>query len=171
MSEGVEWALHCCVDLSRMRPSQPVTAGRLAKLYDLPIAYLNKQLQALGKAGIVRSAPGPRGGFRLARPQEEISLLDVVIAIEGAQPAFRCTDIVRSGAAGRFAADCGHRSACAVAQAMRAADLVWRKHLAARTVADLREIAELRSPRLGEVIRDWLGGAEVPEQRDRSGRG
>ena len=49
---------------------------------DLPPAYLNKQLQALVRAGILSSTPGPRGGFRLARRLEDISVLDVVVAGE-----------------------------------------------------------------------------------------
>src|SRR4051812_21587601 len=83
MSEGVEWALHSCLNLAWVEPGEAMTAARLAAFYELPTAYLNKQLQALARAGIVTSTPGPRGGFRLARPPERITLLDVVTAIEG----------------------------------------------------------------------------------------
>ena len=66
MNEGVEWAMHSCVNLSWL-PGEAVTAKRLAAFYDLPTAYLNKQLQALTRAGILTSVSGPKGGFQLAR--------------------------------------------------------------------------------------------------------
>lgn len=167
MSEGVEWALHCCVDLSILEPTQTVPVNRLATLYDLPPAYLNKQLQALGRAGILRSTPGPRGGFRLARPLEEITLLDVVVAIEGTQPAFRCTNIIRRGPVAESDAEYGHLMPCAVSQAMRVAELAWRRHLAARVVADVRAVAELRAPRRSTMVREWLVGKGNHRERKR----
>src|SRR3982074_1611026 len=94
MTEGVEWALHCCLNLSWVGPEQAVTAARLAAFYELPTAYLNKQLQALARAGILSSVSGPKGGFRLDRRPEQITLLDVVVAIDGPVDAFRCTEIL-----------------------------------------------------------------------------
>jgi len=161
MSEGVEWALHCCLSLSWVDAGEAVTATKLAAFYDLPAAYLNKQLQALVRAGIVSSAPGPRGGFQLARGLEEITLMDVVSAIEGPRSAFRCTDIRHRGPGGAFIAASetsagGSRIPCAIAQAMRAAELGWRKHLAAQTIADIKTVIEDRSPNSGDDIRHWL---------------
>jgi len=161
MSEGVEWAVHCCLNLSWIDAGQAVTATKLAAFYDLPPAYLNKQLQALGRAGIVTSAPGPRGGFQLARGLEEITLMDVVSAIEGLQSAFRCTDIRDRGPAGTLAARsrktaAGRRAPCVVSQAMRAAELGWRRQLASQTIADIRTVVERRCPTSGDDIRRWL---------------
>lgn len=62
MSEGVEWAIHSCLNLTWLEPGEAVTAARMAAFYALPAAYLNKQLQALARAGILTSTPGPRGG-------------------------------------------------------------------------------------------------------------
>ncbi|PWU47277.1 transcriptional regulator [Micromonospora sp. S4605] len=144
MSEGVEWALHSCLNLTWLEPGQAVSAARLAAFYRLPTAYLNKQLQALVRAGIVTSTPGPRGGFRLARPPEAVSVLDVVVAIEGAEEAFRCEQILRAGPGGR--ADVDYRQVCLVSQAMRRADLAWRRELAGQTLADLRAAVAQRYP-------------------------
>jgi Rrf2 family protein len=160
MSEGVEWALHCCLNLSWVDVGEAVTATKLAAFYDLPPAYLNKQLQALVRAGIVTSAPGPRGGFQLARGLEEITLMDVVSAIEGPQSAFRCTDIRHRGPGGAVIARSESAAArlipCAISQAMRAAELDWRKQLASQTIADIKTVIEHRSPSSGDDIRHWL---------------
>ncbi|WP_202918711.1 RrF2 family transcriptional regulator [Saccharothrix deserti] len=127
MAEGVEWALHCCLDLA-WAGDTPVPAARLAAHHGLPPAYLTKQLQALGRAGIVRSTPGPRGGYLLDRPPHAVTLMDVVTAVEGPDPAFRCTEIRPDGP---------HTTRCAIDTAMHRAELARRRELAARTLADL----------------------------------
>jgi Rrf2 family protein len=142
MSQGVEWALHTCLNLSWL--DAPVPTGTLAAFYELPPAYLNKQLQALVRAGILASVPGPRGGFRLARDPREISLLDIVAAIEGPEELFRCDQILDKGPGDHAGVD--YRQSCAFAQAMRGADLAWRRELAGRTVADIRDGVERTHP-------------------------
>jgi Rrf2 family protein len=144
MSEGVEWVLHTCLTLTWLPAGQAVPAAKLAAFYGLPAAYLNKQLQALARAGIVSSASGPRGGFRLARNPEKITLLDVVVAIEGADQAFRCEQLLRRGPGADPEVD--YRQACLVSQAMRRADLAWRRELADQTLADLKAAVQRRYP-------------------------
>ncbi len=157
MSEGVEWALHSCLNLSWAEPGEAVTATKLAAFYDLPAAYLNKQLQALAKAGILTSSSGPRGGFRLARPLTKITLMDVVTAIEGPEPAFRCEQIQRNGPDGNPKVD--YRAACQISQAMNRAELAWRKELAATTLADIGATVERKWPSTPEVTRNRFANA------------
>jgi Rrf2 family protein len=152
MAEGVEWALHSCLNLSWT--ADPVPAARLAAYFDLPAPYLNKQLQTLAKAGIVASTPGPRGGFRLDRAPEKITLLDVVVAIEGPDPAFRCAEILHGSPFGNAEAD--YRADCIVSRAMSKAELSWRKELRATTIADLAADVEKTYPGSAEQSRDWL---------------
>lgn len=154
MSRGVEWAVHCCLNLVWLGPDVAATAGRLAAFYDLPVAYLNKQIQALVRGGIASSVPGPRGGFRLARPPERISLLDVVTAIEGLEPAFRCMEIRQRGPLGGEPES--FTTHCLVDQAMRQAELVWRRELADRTLADLKAAVERDAPGVPERTRRWF---------------
>lgn len=152
MSEGVEWGLHCCVTLAWLGDERPVSTARLAAHFDLPSAYLNKRLQALVRAGILTSTPGARGGFRLARPADKITLMDVVTAIEGAEEAFRCTEIRRQGA-GVEAPASEFRRPCGVAAAMRKAEFAWRRELARQTVAGI----VARSPAVAaERTRRWF---------------
>ncbi|MFJ9694775.1 RrF2 family transcriptional regulator [Kitasatospora sp. NPDC101183] len=140
MGEGVEWGLHCCLTLAWLGDEHPVPTARLAAWFDLPPAYLTKRLQALVRAGVLTSTPGAKGGFRLGRAPERITLMDVVAAIEGTEEAFRCTEI-RQRTEGAAAAGGDFRHACGVATAMRRAELAWRRELAAQTVADLMAAA------------------------------
>jgi len=144
MSEGVEWALHSCLNLTWLPAGQAVPAAKLAAFYELPAAYLNKQLQALARAGIVQSTSGPKGGFRLARSPETITLLDVVVAIEGADEAFRCEELLKQGPGADPTVD--YRQACLLSQAIRRADLAWRRELVAQTLADLQGQVETTYP-------------------------
>ncbi|TRV77287.1 Rrf2 family transcriptional regulator [Streptomyces sp. 130] len=145
MGEGVEWGLHCCLALAWVGEETPVPAAKLAAWFDLPQAYLSKCLQALVRADILGSTPGVRGGYRLARPPERITLMDVVTAIEGRESVFRCTEIRQRGESA--AAPAGEfRRSCGVAVAMRRAELAWRRELTAQTVADLMATAPAKSP-------------------------
>ena len=152
MSQGVEWAAHCCVLLDWLGPNEPVPTSKLAASFDLPPAYLNKQLQALVRAGILTSTPGVGGGFVLARPLSKISMLDVVLAVEGPEEAFRCTEIRRCGL-GASAPARAFRAPCEIAAAMHAAELQWRAALAEQNLADIRDEAERKVPGLAETTR------------------
>ncbi len=153
MNEGVEWAMHSCVNLSWL-PGEAVTAKRLAAFYDLPTAYLNKQLQALTRAGILSSVSGPRGGFQLARDPRDISLLDIVVAIDGGEDAFRCAEILKDGPGADPQAD--YRKICLVSQAMRAAELNYRRELAGQSIADIVTRVEEQFPTTPEDTRRWF---------------
>ncbi|GAB3699008.1 RrF2 family transcriptional regulator [Nocardiopsis oceani] len=153
MSEGVEWALHSCLNLAWAGPERAVTSTRLAEYYQLPAAYMNKQLQALAKAGIVYSTPGPGGGFRLARVPEEITLMDVVSAIEGRDHAFRCTEIRQRGPG---AADPEPGDLCQIDRAMRRAELAWRRELGAQTLMEVKTSVEKEAPEVPVRTRSWF---------------
>src|SRR3954452_8109873 len=116
MAEGVEWGLHACVLLAVLPDASTLPAARLAEYHGAPAAYMAKNLQALSRAGIVESVPGQRGGYRLARPAAGITLLDVVEAIDGLQPSFRCTEIRRRGPSAVPARE--YKAICTIARAM-----------------------------------------------------
>lgn len=153
LSNGVEWAAHCCVSLSQS--SEPVPAARLAELHDVPPAYLAKHLQALSRAGVVSSTPGQVGGYALTRPAAEITLLEIVLAVDGGEPAFRCTEIRQCGPLAASAEQCS--SPCAIAQAMASAEQAWRDALAAVSVADLARRIDIQSGHTAmSGVREWL---------------
>ena len=98
--------------------------------------------------------PGPRGGFRLARELRQITLLDVVTAIEGTEDAFRCQEIRQRGV-GAKAPKSAFRKRCAIAAAMRTAEVAWRRALEAQTLADVRDAAALDAPQAAANVRRW----------------
>lgn len=135
LGEPVEWALHCATVLALLPPDAALPGAKLAEFHGVPAAYLAKALQSLSRAGIVESVAGRKGGYRLGRPPAEITLLDVIEAVEGHEPSFRCTEIRKRGPA-RVSPRL-YSPVCAIAEAMYRADEAWRAELRQTTVADL----------------------------------
>ncbi|MGK5440918.1 RrF2 family transcriptional regulator [Micromonospora sp. URMC 105] len=155
LSGGVEWALHCCVVLTTA--TEPVPAARLAELHDVSASYLAKQLQALSRAGLVTSVQGKAGGYVLTRAPELITVLDVVAAVDGAQPAFVCTEIRQRGPLATPPEACTRP--CPIARAMAGAEAAWRAALQAISVADLvSSVDEDSGPTALAGVRSWLSG-------------
>jgi Rrf2 family protein len=133
LSGGVEWALHCCVVLTAA--PQPVSAARLAELHEVSPTYLAKQLQSLSRAGLVTSVQGKSGGYVLTRSPQEITMLDVVEAIEGSTSTFVCTEVRQRGPMACPPRAC--TAPCGIARAMFAAERAWRAALREVSIADL----------------------------------
>ena len=136
MSDGVEWAIHCCTVLAFVPEGDAIPASKLAEFHGVPPAYLAKHLQALVRAGVCESVPGPRGGFRLARRPDEITLLDITLAVDGEETAFRCGEIRQRGPAAQSDPSC-YRRPCSIARAMWRAEEAWRASLREVTLADI----------------------------------
>ena len=153
MSGGVEWALHCCVVLTTS--SAPVPAARLAELHDVSGSYLAKQLQALSRAGLIHSTQGKSGGYTLTRDPGAVSMLDVIEAVDGPEPAFSCTEIRQRGPLAAPPSVCA--TPCAIARAMAAAEDARRQVLAAVSIADLvQQVGADQGPGVLNGIRNWL---------------
>lgn len=156
LSNGVEWGLHCCVVLSQAEEPQP--AARLAEFHGVSPTYLAKHLQALARAGIVRSTQGQDGGYVLVKPPAEITMLAVVEAIDGAEPAFRCTEIRQRGPLPAGKREC--RAPCPIARAMANSEAAWRDSLAAVSIADL--VADVDAETGGTALRKTRGWLREP---------
>ncbi len=89
ISQTAEYALRSVVCLASY-PQAALTTEKIAKVTKVPGSYLSKVLQALGRAGIVRSQRGLHGGFSLAKPAEELSLLEVINAVDPLKHIDRC---------------------------------------------------------------------------------
>lgn len=132
---STEWVLHCATTLAQLEPGASASTTQLARYFDLPAPYLAKQLQALVRAGVLIASTGPRGGFRLARPAAEITLLRIVEAVDGTSPPYECREIRQQGRGALPAEDC--RDTCILAVKMAEAHEAWRTSLDGVTVADI----------------------------------
>jgi len=158
LSDGVEWGVHACVLLAVLPADAALPAARLAEYHGVPSAYLAKHLQALARAEVLETVKGPRGGYRLSRPPAEITVLDVVEAIDGDEPAFRCTEIRRRGPSAVPARE--YRLPCGVHRVFTRADEAWRAELTATTIADLTVGVVNEAPRVAmEKAARWLDEA------------
>lgn len=135
LPESTEWLLHSVATLAMLEPGSTASAAQLAEYYDVPPAYLAKQLQTLVRAGVLVAATGPRGGFRLARPATEITLLDVVEAVDGSAPPYQCNEIRQRGLGASPPEQC--RQMCGIAARMAAAHAAWRASLRDVTITDV----------------------------------
>lgn len=158
MSQGIEWSIHCCALLALLPPGRALRIEKIAEFYDLPVPYLRKHFQALSRAEVLRTTPGPRGGYCLARSADSISLLDIYEAVEGKEPAFRCSEIRRRGPN-----TCGQKLypvACNIATSMWKAEAAWRAELAAVPLTQvLAEAALQLSDARKSKAREWLVSA------------
>lgn len=89
---GVEHALHSLFYLVDLPKNKTVGIKKIAEINNLADAYLSKVFSKLSKAGIVRSTPGSKGGYELAKDPEDISFWDIIEAIEGSSNFFQCVE-------------------------------------------------------------------------------
>jgi Rrf2 family protein len=89
ISEAASLALHSALFLAA-NESLSLSTKRIAETLHVSEAHLSKVLQRLSRHGLVKSTRGPKGGFTLAKPGKDISLLDVYEAIEGRITAEEC---------------------------------------------------------------------------------
>ena len=82
LSARADYALRAAIELATAGGAH-VTAEQLARAQQIPGKFLEAILTQLRRAGLVRSQRGPEGGFWLARPAEDISLADIIRAIDG----------------------------------------------------------------------------------------
>jgi Rrf2 family protein len=82
VSAKVDYAIRALAELAAA-PQGPVKAERLAAAQEIPPAFLENILLELRRAELVVGQRGPEGGYRLAKPAGEVSLADVIRAVEG----------------------------------------------------------------------------------------
>jgi Rrf2 family protein len=83
ISVKVDYAVRAMVQLAAVSSEEPVKADTIARAQDIPLKFLLGILSDLKRAHLLRSQRGAEGGYWLARPAEEISLADVIRAIDG----------------------------------------------------------------------------------------
>lgn len=89
LSKTAEYALRATVLMAR-EPEQTQSADLMAEVTKVPRRYLHKVVQDLIQAGLVRSQPGPGGGYGLVRDPRDITILDVVNAVAPLERITHC---------------------------------------------------------------------------------
>lgn len=159
ITSSVEYGLHCLlwlVDPASGRPS----SRDLAELQGISPSFVAKIFPKLEKAGIVQAAAGVRGGYRLAKPPGEISVLDVVDAIEGSKALFDCQEIRdRCAVFDDDAPSWATNGVCSIHAVMLRAEQAMRDSLARETLASLAAAVSRKAPKKFSIeVRDWLNG-------------
>ena len=85
-----EYGVRLLVELGRQDGATPVSLKAIAEAEGLPLAYLERIVALLKKAGLVESTRGAHGGYRLTRDPSEIHMDEAVIALEGAVTPMSC---------------------------------------------------------------------------------
>ncbi len=149
-STKAEYGVRLLVELGRHPGEAPVSLTAVADAENLPLGYLEQIAPRLRRAGLVVSARGAHGGYRLARDPQTISMDEVVLALEGAVAPMEC--FLEHDEPGKTAGRvmCSHQAdhgrACAT-------KLLWTrvqgdvfKALARTTLAELIAFSERESP-------------------------
>ncbi|MSO57000.1 MAG: Rrf2 family transcriptional regulator [Acidobacteria bacterium] len=91
LSKKADYALIAMKHLA-LRPEQAALSAReIAEQYDIPVELMAKVLQRLAREGLLASHQGTRGGYHLSRPPSEISVADVIQAIDGPLTVTACS--------------------------------------------------------------------------------
>jgi len=90
LNQATDYAFRAVLYLAQLPPGEVVEAQVIARHEGTPMRFLLKILRLLTKAGIIYSYRGVGGGYALARPPAEITLLDVMLAVEGPVQINRC---------------------------------------------------------------------------------
>jgi Rrf2 family protein len=83
ISAKADYAVRAVTELAAASGEKPVKAERIANAQGIPLNFLENILGELRHAGVVRSHRGAEGGFRLAKPADQVTVADVIRAVEG----------------------------------------------------------------------------------------
>ena len=86
------YAVRALAELARTGSAGPVPIGEIARRREIPVQFLEGLFATLRRAGILQSQRGVKGGYSFARQPEEVTVLDVVEALEGRLGADQSTD-------------------------------------------------------------------------------
>jgi Rrf2 family transcriptional regulator, iron-sulfur cluster assembly transcription factor len=127
-SRSAEYAIRAFVHLATLPSGESALAKNIAAEANIPAHFLAKILQDLARDGLLKSNKGPRGGFRLSLPAEDLSMLRIVEAVDGAGRYDRCIG---------GSPECNDRAACGMHDSWKALRSRIIGYLGGTSVADL----------------------------------
>jgi len=128
LTRAGEYAIRCVLYLAMHSDRELIGRKEIAEAMDMPAQFLGKVAQQLGRAGIISIRQGSQGGFELAKRPEDITLLDVIEAIDGEIFLNDCIQRPDS---------CDRQTLCAVHQIWDEARRQLRATLGGVTLAEL----------------------------------
>ncbi|NTY85944.1 Rrf2 family transcriptional regulator [Serratia fonticola] len=158
-SSGVEYGIHslmCMVDSKG--EGREMSVREIAELQGVPYDYLAKIFTKFSKAKLVESSEGKGGGFRLAKPADQITVLDIVAAIDGEKAIFDCKEIrQRLAVFDAPTPDWACEGICGVRQVMNIAQQRMEEALSQHTVLDLVRRMLRKAPDVFPIqIEEWI---------------
>jgi Rrf2 family iron-sulfur cluster assembly transcriptional regulator len=90
LSTKGRYAVMAMVDIGQQGSARPVSLADIAERQDISQEYLEQLFGKLRRAGLVESARGPGGGYRLAREAEEIAIAEIIAAVDEPMRVTRC---------------------------------------------------------------------------------
>lgn len=155
LSKTTDYGIVLLAGLARGPSAEPRNARELAHSTELPVPMVSKILKALAKEGLLVSQRGSKGGYRLARAPEELTVSEMIRVLEG---PVALTDCAIGPAL------CEHETMCAVREPWQLISRVVEKALADVTLADL--VRGRPSPVFASVI-EMLQIESADATRDR----
>lgn len=128
ITRRADYATRLMLALARAEAGSPVSVKRLAEQQGVPYAFARGIQRDLVSAGLVESVRGAAGGLVLARPAAQVTLLDIVEAIEGRVSLNVCT---------ADPAWCARMGSCPVHPVWKGANAVLREYLGSKTLEGL----------------------------------
>ncbi len=92
ITRQADYALRAMIFLAQLEPNRRAATSQIAEEQRIPPSFLAKIISQLSIAGLIHTSRGARGGVSLARPADEISVLEVVEAIDGPIALNECTE-------------------------------------------------------------------------------
>ena len=166
-SASVEYGLHCLLYLVDASTDAWISSVDLAEFQGISPSYVAKLCSRLTRAGLVVASEGAQGGYRLGRPANRITVLDVVEALEGHKPLFLCQEI-RSRCA--LFADrppaWANQGPCSIHAVMLQAETQMKQSLASHTLADLSARVGRKAPKTFAIdVEAWFADRKAAKAR------
>ena len=108
LSQKSQYAVRAVFELAKRHGSGPVKAAQVADAQYIPVRFLENILGQLRLAGIIESARGKEGGYRLSRAPRDVSVGEVIRLVQGPVSEIECAE----PATGEAAARCGPAACC-----------------------------------------------------------
>jgi Rrf2 family protein len=153
IKSGMEQAVCTLMLLARLPDHALLKSDAISERLEVSPSYLKKLMRLLVQAGLVDSIPGAKGGFKLAKRPEEITLYDVFLAVEGRGTLYQGRGVLPTV----LACEQEHVADCVLHRVMKKAEHAWAQVLAEETLASfLVQVQTAYQPNPLTEMDEWI---------------